>query len=382
MDIKLMRVYFDNAASTPIRDEVGQFLRSGSAEGFYNPSSVHQEGQKSRVQISKARDLISEILECQTENILFTSSGTEACNYIISHAIHTYEIKNVLYLETEHSAVIDTINATNINKVKCQLTANGVINLADFENRLGSLSGKTLVCVMLINNETGVLQPIEDISKICKKYEALFFSDMIQALGKMDIRQAVSYADFASFASHKIGGLHGVGLVYMRNSQPVYKQVFGGEQEFGRKAGTENVIGISAFQIALEACISKMDDERANNLILQEKLIDGVKQISKNIIIPALGSEKDASISTLIFPGLKAENVIIGLDIEGIAVSAGAACSSGKIGGSHVLRALKYNESDANSAIRVSFGWHNYPEQVDFFLKTLDNTLQGMNFNF
>ena len=377
-----MRVYFDNAASTPIRDEVGQFLKSGNAGGFYNPSSVHQEGQLSRAQISKARDLISEILECQTENILFTSSGTEACNYIISHAIHTYKIENVLYLETEHSAVIDTVKSKDVNKVKCQLTPDGVINLADFENCLGRLSGKTLVCVMLVNNETGVLQPIEDISKICKKYEALFFSDMIQALGKMDIQQAVAYVDFASFASHKIGGLHGVGLVYMRNSQPVYKQVFGGEQEYGRKAGTENVIGISAFQIALEACIHKMDSERANNLKLHEKLVDGVKQISKNIIIPALGSEKDASISTLIFPGLKSENLIIGLDIEGIAVSAGSACSSGKIGGSHVLRALKYDESDANSAIRVSFGWHNYPEQVDFFLKTLDNTLQGMNFNF
>ena len=125
-----------------------------------------------------------------------------------------------------------------------------------------------------------------------------------------------------------------------------------------------------------------MDSEHANNLKLHKKLVDGVKKISKNIIIPALDSEKDASISTLIFPGLKSENIIIGLDIEGIAVSAGAACSSGKIGGSHVLRALKYSESDANSAIRVSFGWHNYPEQVDFFLKTLDNTLQGMNFNF
>ena len=377
-----MRVYFDNAASTPIRDEVGQFLKSGNAEGFYNPSSVHQEGQRSRAQISKARELISEILECQTENILFTSSGTEACNYIISHAIHTYKIKNVLYLETEHSAVIETVQSTNINKVKCQLTPDGVINLAEFENRLRSLSGKTLVCVMFINNETGILQPIEDISKICKKYEALFFSDMIQALGKMDVLQAVAYVDFASFASHIIGGLHGGGLAYMRNSQPVYIQVFGGEQEFGRKAGTENVIGITAFQIALEACISKMDSEYANNLKLHKKLVDGLKKISKNIIIPALSSEKDASISTLIFPGLKSENIIIGLDIEGIAVSAGAACSSGKIGGSHVLRALNYHESEANGAIRVSFGWHNYPEQVDFFLKTLDNTLQGMNFNF
>ncbi len=377
-----MRVYFDNAASTPIRDEVGQFLKSGNAEGFYNPSSVHLEGQRSRAQISKARELISEILECQTENILFTSSGTEACNYIISHAIHTYNIKNVLYLETEHSAVIETVQSTDINKVKCQLTSDGVINLAEFENHLRSLSGKTLVCVMFVNNETGVLQPIEDISKICKKYEALFFSDMIQALGKMDVRQAVAYVDFASFASHKIGGLHGVGLAYMRNSQPVFKQVFGGEQEFGRKAGTENVIGITAFQIALEACISKMDSEHANNLKLHKKLVDGIKRISKNIIIPALGSEKDASISTLIFPGLKSENIIIALDIEGIAVSAGAACSSGKIGGSHVLRALKYHESESNGAIRVSFGWHNYPEQVDFFLKTLDNTLQGMNFNF
>ncbi len=377
-----MRVYFDNAASTPIRDEVSQFLKSGDAEEFYNPSSVHQEGQKSRIKINQARDLVSDIFECQTENILFTSSGTEACNYIISHAIHSYKIENILYLETEHSAVIDTIYSTNAKRVKCQMTRDGVINLADLENQLKCLSGKTLVCVMLINNETGVLQPIEDISKICRKYEALLFSDMIQALGKIDILQAVSFADFASFASHKIGGLHGVGLVYMRDSQPVFKQVYGGEQEFGRKAGTENVIGITAFQIALEACLSKMESEQANNKKIYKKLFEGVSQISKNITIPSIAAEKDESISTLIFPGLKSENIIIALDIEGIAVSAGAACSSGKIGGSHVLRALKYNENEINSAIRVSFGWHNYPEQVDFFLKTLNNTLDGMNFNF
>jgi len=377
-----MRVYFDNAASTPIRREVSNFLKSEDAEYFFNPSSIHQEGQKSRSKINQSREMVANIFKCETENILFTSSGTEACNYIISHAIHSFDINNILYLQTEHNAVIDTINSKDITKVSCKVTNDGLINLAELDNSLRSLTGNTLVCVMLINNETGLLQPIEDISKICKKYNALFFSDMIQALGKMDIEQLISHTDFASFASHKIGGLHGVGLVYMRHAQKVYKQVYGGEQEFGRKAGTENVIGIMAFQIALEACISKMDIECKNNSILFKKLHDGIKEISSNIIIPSLGSVKDDSITTLIFPGLKSENLIIGLDIEGIAVSAGAACSSGKIGGSHVLKALKYKENEINGAIRVSFGWHNYPEEVDFFLKTLNNTLQGMNFNF
>ena len=377
-----MRIYFDNAASTPIRSEVSQFLKSSDVEGFYNPSSVHQEGQKSKSKINQAREYISDILNCETDNILFTSSGTEACNYIISHALHTYDVKNIIYLETEHSAVIDTINSNKAKKIKCKITKDGLIDLLHLEERFKTLSGKSLVCTMLINNETGILQPIEDISRLCKKYNSLFFSDMIQAVGKVNLQQSVSYTDFASFASHKIGGLHGVGLVYMRDSQPVFKQVFGGEQEFGRKAGTENVIGIAAFQVALEACMSKMSTESQNNKQLHEMMIKGVGQISNNIEIPSLGENKDDSISTLIFPGLKSENLIIGLDIEGIAVSAGAACSSGKIGGSHVLRALNYNENQMNSAIRVSFGWHNYPEQVDFFLKTLNNTLQGMNFNF
>ena len=372
-----MRIYFDNAASTPIRSEVSQFLKSSDVEGFYNPSSVHQEGQKSKSKINQAREYISDILNCETDNILFTSSGTEACNYIISHALHTYDVKNIIYLETEHSAVIDTINSNKAKKIKCKITKEGLIDLLYLEERLKTLSGKSLVCAMLINNETGILQPIEDISRLCKKYNSLFFSDMIQAVGKVNLQQSVSYTDFASFASHKIGGLHGVGLVYMRDSQPVFKQVFGGEQEFGRKAGTENVIGIAAFQVALEACMSKMSTESQNNKQLHEMLIKGVGQISNNIEIPSLGANKDDSISTLIFPGLKSENLIIGLDIEGVAVSAGAACSSGKIGGSHVLRALNYNENQMNSAIRVSFGWHNYPEQVDFFLKTLNNTYKG-----
>ena len=377
-----MRIYFDHAASSPLRKEVLEAFSSENFLNLYNPSSVHLEGQKTRAKINDVRDLISGFLECNSENIVFTSSGTESCNYVINSALYTEEIENIVYLPTEHSAVLDTIFSKSVNRISCKMDEHGKIDLLDLDSTLASLNGKTLVCVMLVNNETGLIQPILDIASVCEKHGALLFSDMIQAIGKLNIAEYIRVCDYATFAAHKIGGLQGTGLAYLKDQKKVYRDLFGGEQEFGRRAGTENVTGIIAFGTAMEACIGSSVDESECIALLYERLIGGIKDISKEIIIPAINSDKEKSITTLMFPGLKSENLIIGMDMNNIAVSAGAACSSGKIGGSHVLKSLKYDTNHVNGAIRVSFGWNNTLDQVDYFIKVLNNLLQGMNFKF
>ena len=377
-----MRIYFDHAASSPVRKQVIDFFTSENFIDLYNPSSVHFEGQKTRAKINDTRDLISSLLECNAENIVFTSSGTESCNYVINHALHTEEIENIIYLPTEHSAVLDTIFSKLVKRLPCQMNENGEIDLLNLDSILASLSGKTLVCAMLINNETGIIQPIIDISNVCQKYGALLFSDMIQSIGKLNTVECLKFCDYASFAAHKIGGLPGTGIAYLKDQKKVYKDVFGGEQEFGRRAGTENVSGIIAFGIAMEACIDASVYETNNIMHLYEHLTEGIRSISKEIIIPSIDGNKENSITTLIFPGLKSENLIIGMDMNNIAISAGAACSSGKIGGSHVLKSLNYDANQVNGAIRVSFGWNNTIDQVDYFFKVLNNLLKGMNFKY
>mgnify|MGYP003969160349 CR=1 FL=1 len=375
-----MRIYFDHAATSSVRSEVKNFLSDKGNLEFFNPSSVHAEGQSSRSKINNARDIIASLIKSDPDNILFTSSGTEACNYIINMTIKTYGIENIIYLPTEHKAVVDTIFNKKINQYQCKITNQGLIDLDNFQECISQCIGKTLVCVMLINNETGLIQPIEKISKICQEYDAYLFSDMIQALGKINIAPFIGMVDFASFASHKIGGIHGVGMVYFKDKNKIYKEIHGGEQEFGRRGGTENVIGIISFSIALQVSLERIDFENKKNNLLYNRLLDGLNSISKKIIIPCQNSIKHSSITTIIFPGLKAESLIMGLDMEGVAVSSGAACSSGKIGGSHVLNAMNYSHEQVIGAIRLSFGWDNNEDQVDFFLNVINNLLQGMKF--
>ena len=375
-----MRTYFDHASSSPVRETVVKFLASGECRAYLNPSSVHYEGQKSKSFISNARETLSQRLNVDFDNFLFTSSGTESCNYIINLAVEALNVENFIYLPTEHTAVIDAISSKNLNNIICPVNNNGLIDIDYCEEIMKQTKGKKLLCAMHINNETGIIQPIEQISELCRRHEALFFCDMIQSLGKVDIDLKKMQVDFASFASHKIGGVHGVGAVYMKDASLLHKDILGGSQEFGRRGGTENVIGISAFGVALEDVYSNMEQEKAliNKLNLQ--MTKGLHNISQDIIIVSQGSNKVPSISSILFPGLKSENLLIGLDMDGFAVSSGAACSSGKVGNSHVLEAMGYNENESSGAIRISFGWGNNEQQVTLFLNALNNLLKGMNF--
>jgi cysteine desulfurase len=375
-----MRVYLDNAATTPLRPEVCKFMREQLAFSA-NASSVHQEGQYSRARIEESRTLISDKINCNQSSILFTSSGTESCNYVINFAKNKLNVGILVYLPTEHTAVLSPIENSNLNSVVCPIQNDGLIDLSELENILKESSElKKLVCAMAVNNETGVIQPIGEISNLCKKYDAYFFCDCIQALGKIPLDIKSLGIDFSTFASHKIGGPHGVGVVCMETDLGNYSDIVGGGQELGRRGGTENVLAISSFGKALEVTFNNLLIESNYIKKLNKILLKGIESISTDIIIVANDTNKLDSIISVIIPNIKSETMVIAMDIEGFSISAGAACSSGKLNSSHVLKAMGYDDSLSNSVIRISMGWNNTEEDILNFINILNKLSKRMNF--
>ncbi|MBT4202959.1 MAG: cysteine desulfurase [Rhodobiaceae bacterium] len=375
-----MRVYLDNAATTPLRPEVSEYMITQLTHSS-NASSVHQEGQQSRIKIEQSRTLISDQINCNQSTILFTSSGTEACNYVINFAKNKLCVDSIICLPTEHVAVLSPIENSNLNTTMCSINSDGLIDLRELENILKKSSElKKLICVMAVNNETGIIQPIKEISNLCKKYNDYFFCDCIQALGKIPLDMENIGIDFSTFASHKIGGPQGVGVVYIGANLGNYSDIVGGGQEFGRRGGTENVLAISSFGKALEVTLKNLLIESDNITKLNKILVSGIKKVSSDIIIVAEGADKLGSIVSIIIPNIKSETIVIALDIEGFSVSAGAACSSGKVNSSHVLKAMGYDDNLSNSAIRISLGWKNTEEDIINFLNILNKLSKTMNF--
>jgi cysteine desulfurase len=375
-----MRVYLDNAATTPLRPEVSEYMMTQLTHSS-NASSVHQEGQQSRIKIEQSRALISDQINCNQSTMLFTSSGTEACNYVINFAKNKLCVDSIICLPTEHVAVLSPIENSNLNTTMCSVNSDGLIDLRELENILKKSSElKKLICVMAVNNETGIIQPIKEISNLCKKYNDYFFCDCIQALGKIPLDMENIGIDFSTFASHKIGGPQGVGVVYIGANLGNYSDIVGGGQEFGRRGGTENVLAISSFGKALEVTFKNLLIESDNITKLNKILVSGIKKVSSDIIIVAEDADKLGSIVSIIIPSIKSETMVIALDIEGFSVSAGAACSSGKVNSSHVLKAMGYDDNLSNSAIRISLGWKNTEEDIINFLNILNKLSKTMNF--
>ncbi|MDC3272526.1 cysteine desulfurase [Hyphomicrobiales bacterium] len=375
-----MRVYLDNAATTPLRPEVSEYMMTQLTHSS-NASSVHQEGQQSRIKIEQSRVLISDQINCNQSTMLFTSSGTEACNYVINFAKNKLCVDSIICLPTEHVAVLSPIENSNLNTTMCSVNSDGLIDLRELENILKKSSElKKLICVMAVNNETGIIQPIKEISNLCKKYNDYFFCDCIQALGKIPLDMENIGIDFSTFASHKIGGPQGVGVVYIGANLGNYSDIVGGGQEFGRRGGTENVLAISSFGKALEVTFKNLLIESDNITKLNKILVSGIKKVSSDIIIVAEDADKLGSIVSIIIPSIKSETMVIALDIEGFSVSAGAACSSGKVNSSHVLKAMGYDDNLSNSAIRISLGWKNTEEDIINFLNILNKLSKTMNF--
>ncbi|MDA9163774.1 cysteine desulfurase [Rickettsiaceae bacterium] len=362
-------IYLDNNATTNIHPDVLAKMLESQKNGPLNPSSIHAYGRKARSLIENARKSIANLLgfdySSKEYQLVFTSSGTESNQFVLSN----FQDGEIFISASEHMSIFAHHKLSN-NITVINVDNNGLLDLSDLESKLqASSSDKRLVSVMLANNESGIIQPIKEISKIVHKHNALMHSDCVQAIGKIDCNIKKLDLDFASISAHKFGGPLGAAALVFKANISVKPIFVGGGQEKSLRSGTENVPAIVGFGTAADI-VRKNLQQRAEHLKnLQIKLETDLLKSNPNIKIVGTNVTRLPNTSLIITPGKKAETQLIALDLRNIAVSSGSACSSGKTSPSHVLLSMGYSENEINSAIRVSTGIETTQKDIDDFIK-------------
>lgn len=372
------RIYFDNAATTPLDPIVLQEMMPFFTEHFGNPSSIYSYGRETKIAIEKARKSVAKILNAHPSEIFFTSGGTESSNTAIFASVRMLGCKRIISSSIEHHATLHTCSfldkAGEAELEFVELLSNGHINLTDLEEKLKSSPVKTLVTLMHANNEIGNITNIEQVGEICKKYNALFHTDTVQTVGHFPINLKEIKADFITGAGHKFHGPKGVGILYINAETRIQPFIHGGGQERNMRAGTENIYGIVGFAKALEIA--------TQNHAIDKEHIAGIKNYLKNSLtekIPGVifnGDPEGSSLYTVLSVGFpiteKSEMLLFNLDIKNICASGGSACSSGTEQGSHVIRALGKSN---HVTVRFSFSKFNTTEEVDILVDALSEMI-------
>ncbi len=342
--------YLDHNATSPIRpaafDSVVEALRAGG-----NPSAVHKQGRAARARIDAARRSVAALVGALPLEVVFTSGGTEAN----SLALNGTGRKRVLVSAIEHDSVRRAVPQAEIIPVD----ANGVVDLADLERMLASSLEPALVSVMFANNETGVLQPIAEIVRLAKAAGALVHCDAVQGVGKITVDLHGIVVDYLSLSAHKLGGPAGVGALVVRTGAPFTTDRRGGGQETNRRAGTENVAGIVGFGVAAAESGKGLSSD------LRDRLEATLLDIAPDARIFGADVSRLPNTTCISMPGVRAETQVMALDLAGVAVSAGAACSSGKVTRSAVLAAMGVRDAEAETAVRISCGWNTVSEDIE-----------------
>jgi cysteine desulfurase len=376
------RVYLDWNATTPLRSEARAAMLA-AYELVGNPSSVHAEGREARRLVEGARAALAAAVGAVPRNVIFTSAGTEANALALSPGLRGPAggpVERLLVSAVEHASVLagGRFPAHAISQI--QATRSGVVDLDHLRALLGS-GPPALVSIMAANNETGALQPVTEAARIVHEAGGLLHVDAIQALGKISCDIRVIGADLATFSAHKIGGPKGVGAVVVAEGvaglEPVLR---GGGQEQGRRAGTENVAGIVGFGAAVTVSVQALPEDAVRFTTLRTRLENGLREVPGTVVFSE-DVERIPNTTLFTAPGLKAETAVIGFDLEGIAVSSGSACSSGKVQPSHVLLAMGFDQKTAQGAVRLSLGWSTQEADINRCLeawrKLGNNLLKG-----
>lgn len=352
-----MDTYLDHNATTPVRPEAADAVaRALTQHG--NASSVHRFGRLVRHTLDEARDSVASLAGVSPANIVFTSGGTEANN----QALRGFD-GAVLISAVEHDSVLGARDDGQLVDVD----ADGVLVIERLREKLARCEGPALVSVMLANNETGVLQPVREIVRLAHEHAALVHCDAVQAAGKIDVSFEQLGVDMMSLSAHKLGGPQGVGALIVRNGLDPEPLLRGGGQERRRRAGTENVAGIAGFGTAARIAQEKLDSF-AGLAGLRDDLEARLRAAAPDVVFHGIDGERLPNTSCIGLPGMTAEVQVMQLDLAGVAVSSGSACSSGKVAPSHVLRAMGQGDAAAQSAIRVSLGWNSDDRDVDRFI--------------
>ena len=371
----MKKVYLDNASTTAMRPEVIQEMTKVMTEDFGNPSSTHSFGRNGKTVLELSRKSIAKHLNCSAQEIIFTSGGTEADNWILRSVVEDLNVERIITSRVEHHAVLYTVLALqsdyNIQVDYVKINHDGSIDLTHLSNLL-SEEKKTIVSLMHVNNETGTILDLDRVSVICKQYGALFHSDTVQSVGKTEIDLQKNTVDFIVASAHKFHGPKGVGFAFVRKNSGLQPLLFGGEQEKGLRAGTEAVHQIAGMAKALAISYENLDAERKYISDLKKYLIE---QLESHFPDFRINGKKDDfyNIINIILPfsSDKTSMLLFSLDMKGIAVSRGSACQSGSIKPSHVLKEM-LSETDLKLPnLRISFSHYNTKEDIDWLIESL-----------
>lgn len=381
----MKKVYFDNAATTQIREEVVDRMAGVMKEVYGNPSSTHAFGRSAKTLIEQARKTVAGILKVAASEIIFTSGGTEADNLILNSAARDLGVKRIITSKIEHHAVLYTLNKLHeVYGVELQyvdLDDCGRVDLKHLEELLKQGDKKTLVSLMHVNNEVGNLLDIRKTGEICKAHGALFHSDTVQSIGHYELDLSEVKVDFTAVSAHKFHGPKGVGFAFIRKNSGLQPLIFGGEQERGYRAGTESVHNIVGLEEALKLAYLHLDEEREYITSLKRHFTDLLKKEIPEAKFNGECDDFEHSTYTLINVCLpmsqeKALMLLFQLDLHGIACSKGSACQSGSDQGSHVLNAFLPEEDLKKPSLRFSFSRYNTKEEVEYVVNVLKEYIE------
>jgi len=368
----MRRVYLDNNATTPVLPEILEAMRPYFGEHFGNASSIHHHGQETRAAVERARESVAALLRCRASEIVFTSGGTESDNLAIFGV--TSPGDHVITSTVEHHAVLNACK--QLEAQGCEVTfipvdSRGLVDPGDVQRALRP--NTKLITIMLANNETGVLQSVEEIGKIAAEADVYLHTDAVQAAGKIPIDVNKIGCDLLTISGHKIHAPQGVGALYVRKGTQLSPMLYGGSHERSRRAGTENVPGIVGLGKAAERARGGL--ECGDDILMNDrKLAEERDRFERGLLqieaagLNGQGAPRVPNTTNIYFDGIEGEALVIALDLKGLAVSTGAACSSGALEPSHVLTAMGLGRDRAKSSIRFSLGKQNTGEDVDFAL--------------
>jgi len=375
-----MNIYFDNAATTPLRKEVISAVSEVMEACFGNPSSTHGYGRTAKTYIETARKGIAAQLNASAQEIIFTSGGTESDNMILYSAVKDLGIKQIITSPIEHHAVLHAIEALEkqfgITASYLQIDEKGTVDLEHLEALLKQNQNQTLVSLMHVNNEIGNLLDLEQVGALCHRYKALFHTDAVQGIGHFSYDLSALPVDFLSASAHKFHGPKGIGFSYIRKDSGLQAFIHGGSQERGLRAGTESVHNIVGMHKALELAYKNIEAEKKQIAALKEYFIKQVTSVFPNARFNGLSNIVNQSTYTLVnmalpIPKEKAAMLDFHLDLNGIACSKGSACQSGSQSGSYVLNHLASNNTEDWPSLRFSFSVFNTQQEVDQLISVL-----------
>jgi len=373
----MYRVYLDNNATTPVLTEVFEAMRPFFGARFGNASSMHHHGQETRAAVEDARESVAKLLGCTASEIVFTSGGTESDNLAIAGCVAPGD--HVITSAIEHHAVLHA--CTHLEQMGCEVTilrvdGRGLLDPADVRRALRPST--KLISVMMANNETGILQPVEEIGKIAAEAKVLFHTDAVQAAAKVpiDVHQIGCHA--LSISGHKIHAPQGVGALYVKKGTRIQPLFHGGRHERQRRAGTENVPGIVGLGKAAQLAKDSLDRSDNNLSAMRDRLEQGVLAQVEDVTVNGHGAPRVPNTTNLRFDHIEGESLVIALDLKGLAVSTGAACSSGAIEPSHVLIAMGLRPDQARASIRFSLGKQTTDADIDVALSLVPEAVERL----